>query len=454
LRLGGIGPAWIRPLGGIVPAASAILWLASCSGENPAKDSPFECDHVDADGVELTQGNVTFNRQFNGENTGGLAVPAGETVSGIEVTFLEEDRVDGNLVAAPIEIDPACPQALAVMVDDPSIAQASPSVDEPWRFQLQGLQEGETTLQVAIVHADHNDFLSLPVPVSVTTVVTDPPIQPQAMFVRDGPNPIATWNHHENGPGESTGPMLVRVGETRAGLEAVFEGAWDDGGGGHGSGGRPEIPVPAGPYALRWTVASEAVGRLQARAGEVTRFDLVGVGVGATTVVLELLFQGNPILTSGAIPVVCVDPAAPAVASPSFTCVASGLKSVIIDRGAVLPAFLPGQGAPCGWWTPGAFDVGEGMETTLYSVREFRVDPADSCDTVTLPDTTYRLSFTFSDPSVVRVTNHPFHWDEITIFHVNGLQAGTTEMTLVVTRADTGALHWISPPMPVTVAAP
>ena len=94
-----------------------------------------------------------------------------------------------------------------------------------------------------------------------------------------------------------------------------------------------------------------------------------------------------------------------------------------------------------------------GEETTLYSVREFNVNP-DPCDTNTISKFTHRLSFEFSDPNVARVTNHPFHWDEVTIFHVNGLTAGTTMMTMYVTHKDTGALHWVSPPMPVTVAAP
>jgi hypothetical protein len=179
----------------------------------------------------------------------------------------------------------------------------------------------------------------------------------------------------------------------------------------------------------------------------------VGVGAGRTTVVIGLLFQGTPVITSGPMPLVCVDAAAAAVPSPSFTCVASGLKSVIVDQGVVLPQLLPGEGAPCGWWTPGAFELSEGQETTLYSVREFRVH-ADSCATSTLQDATYRLAFEFSDPAIARITNHPFHWDEITIFHLNGLQAGSTTMTLYVTDSGTGELRWISPPMPVTVAAP
>jgi hypothetical protein len=283
--------------------------------------------------------------------------------------------------------------------------------------------------------------------------LVDLPIEPEALFVRDGPNPVATWNHHANGPGEVTGPMLALLGEKRSGLEVVFEGAWDDGGGGHGSGGREEIPVPAGTYALRWTVADPSVARLEAVSGDVTRFDLVGLGVGKTTVAIELLFQGNPILASGLVPLVCVDPTAPEISSPSFTCVASGLKSIIVDQGAVLPRLLPGEGAPCGWWTPGAFELGEGEETTLYSVREFRVNP-DPCETSILQDSTYRFSFAFSDPDIARITSHPFHWDEVTIFHVNGLVAGMTMMTIYATHKDTGALRWVSPPMPVNVAAP
>jgi hypothetical protein len=359
-------------------------------------------------------------------------------------------------VAVPIVFVPECSAdfGLGMTVTEPAIAEATPSDTEKWSFRIRGLQEGSTTLRVAVVHGDHNDFLSLEVPVSVTADAVDPPIAPEALFVRDGPNPLATWNHDgSRGLGVATGPMLVRIGARRADLEVVFEGPWDPGDGGVESGHRDEIPVPAGPYALDWTVANESVARLEAVAGEITRLDLVGTGVGATTVVIELLFQGVPILASGPMPVVCVDPAAPAVPAPSFTCVASGLKSVIVDQGTVLPPLPPGGGAPCGWWTPGAFELGEGQETTLYSVREFRVSP-DPCDTVTLGSTQVRFSFEFADRDIAKITNHPFHWNEITVFHVNGLRAGSTMMTLYATDDDTGALRWVSPPMPVTVAAP
>ncbi len=428
--------------------------LISCGG-NPASESPIDCEHVDADGVELSQGNVMLHRQFNGMSEGAVEIPAGETLASIAATFLAEDRVDGKLVSTEIDFAPECAEAfeLGVTVTNEAVARVAAIDQELWTFDLEGLQEGDTGLRVAIRHGDHNDYLSLEIPISVTTDTVLPPIEPEALFVRDGPNPIATWNHDEaRGADVATGPMLVRLGQTRADLEVVLEGEWDPGDGGVESGSREEIPLPEGPYALRWTVADESVATL-ADGTDVTRFDLIGAGIGKTTVILELLFQGSPILTSGPIPIVCVDPAAAELADPSFTCVASGLKSVIVDEGTVLPALLPGEGAPCSWWTPGAFELEEGEESTLYSVREFRVE-TDPCETNTLSKFTYRLSFEFSDPDVARITSHPFHWDEVTVFHVNGLAAGTTTLTMYVTHKDTGALRWMSPPMPVTIEAP
>ena len=438
---------------GLLGAAASLM---ACS-ENPANPGdPGNCDHVDADGLSLTQGTATLNEQFNGLNSGTIELLEGQTIADIVVTFLEEERVNGQPEPAEIAFTADCRAnyTLGFTVGDEAILAATAETGGgDWEFSLQGLQQGNTTLQVALVHADHNDFQSLEIPVTVNPSNVDPPIAAEAMFVTDGPNPIATWNHDgTRGPGAVTGPMLVELGQTRAALRVVLEGEWDPGDGGNDSGSREQLTLPDGPYELRWTVADEGVATLQA-GSSVLEFDLVGVASGLTTVVFELLHLGTVILTSGAIPVVCVDPALAEIANPSMTCVASGLKSVIVDQGTVLPPLLPGEGAPCGWWTPGAFEIDEGQESTLYSVREFGVDP-EPCETNTISKFTHRVSFVFSDPEVARVTNHPFHWDEVTIFHVNGLQTGSTTMKIYVTHKDTGALRWISPPLPVTVAAP
>lgn len=440
------------------------LWLlplavAACS--NPADEGRGDgndvCEHVDADGIQLTQGTATLNEQFQGLNTGEIELVAGQTIADIVVTFLEEERVNGQPEPAAIEFAPEClvDFALGFTIENETIIAALAATDGSWEFSLQGLQEGSTTLRVALMHGDHNDFLSLAIPVTVSPSNVDPPIEAEALFVEDGPNPIATWNHDpDEGPNEVTGPMLVELGQTRAGLRAVLEGEWDSGDGGNESGSRERLALPDGPYEFRWTVANEGVAMISA-GSSILEFDLVGVAAGKTEVVFELLHQGTAILTTGAIPVVCVDPALAEIPVVSMTCVASGLKSVIVDEGVVLPRLLPGEGATCDWWTPGAFEYDEGQESTLYSVREFRrAGVADSCATASISKFTHRLSFVFSDPEIARITNHPFHWDEITIFHVNGLQAGSTTMKIYVTHKDTGALKWISPPLPVTVGTP
>lgn len=443
----------VRRFGWMAAPIAALALLPSC-GDNPVKQE-VHCDHIDADGVRLSQGNVVLVEQFNGIHTGQIDVGAGSVQSDIEATFLKEEFVDGAPTPADITMDPACfgDHTLGWEVEDPTVAEVFQSEGQVWSFNVRGLSPGTTTVQVVIVHVDHNDFVSLPIPIVVADSSSGPGIAPEALWITEAENVLATWNYHPNGPGQATGPLLVETGTMRPGLEIVFGGAWDPGPGGHGSGDRPAVPLPAGPYAVRWTVADPSVVALDAIPGEVTQFNLRGLSPGATTVILELLFQGAPLLTSGPIPVVCVDPAAAQEPAPSFTCVASGLKSVIVDAGTALPALDPGEGAPCGWWTPGAFEVDAGTLTSLYSVREFRV-LSDPCATSTIGDSTYRLSFAFADPGIARVVNHPIHWSEITIFHVEGLAPGTTTMRIWVTNRTTGALRWASPPLGVTVAAP
>jgi hypothetical protein len=48
--------------------------------------------------------------------------------------------------------------------------------------------------------------------------------------------------------------------------------------------------------------------------------------------------------------------------------------------------------------------------------------------------------------------NHPEHWGEITIFHIEGLAAGETTLRLRLLNA--GQVTMTSPPIPVVITAP
>jgi hypothetical protein len=96
---------------------------------------------------------------------------------------------------------------------------------------------------------------------------------------------------------------------------------------------------------------------------------------------------------------------------------------------------------------PGAMTTAAGALTDLYSLRLLD----GGCATSTLNGAA-TLHFEFENPCLGRIVNHPIHWGEISIFHLQGLQAGTTQVR--ITALLHGAIQFVTPPIPVVVTPP
>jgi hypothetical protein len=409
-------------------ALAALVVLASCD-DNPVDDHDhLECDHFEAEGFDLEAGGSTLHSQFQGRIYGTLTVSEGATVTGIEVKWLDVD----SMHVAP---EPDCDQTLRWQITQPAtIGITASGGGNPWAFDLEGKQVGSTTFQVQIFHSDHADFTSLPITVDVTTVAADS-IAPPALVIMDGADAIATHNFDEtNGPGQVTGPIVLRMGTTRAALEAWFV----DGPQISPDGSRARVDIPDGLHSLAWTVADPAVLDVVANATSDWHFDMVPNQVGATTVRFQLLFNGSPRYTSGDIPVRVTD-LVPTDFNNDFSIKKNGVWTVIVNAGVVAPTH-------CRTANPGRLEVDAGDLTDLYFLKFIDA----TCGELT--GSGWDVQFEFADDGIARTIHHPFHWNEKDEFHIAGVTEGQTTVTLFLMQG--GNVQAVSPPIDVVVTAP
>ena len=171
--------------------AFVVLFAACGVDDNPVTNDDQE--HADADGFILKIDGNEIYRQFQGTHEGSITLKVGEELD-VLAMFLDHDG-DEFFPEAPEEEeededhDHAEEEvfALAISEFDSSIieihlyegddheddhAEAGEGDDElaeKFTFEVSGLQAGETTFMLQLLHGDHPDFTgALLVPVTVT----------------------------------------------------------------------------------------------------------------------------------------------------------------------------------------------------------------------------------------------------------------------------------------------
>ncbi len=133
------------------------LLVAGCDHDH---DHDHECGHIDPDGLVVARDGGAVAHQWQGDVSGGIGLTAGAATD-FAVTFLAPD-------STRITIDEDCEgYRLGWTIADTSIVQGSAVVDGPWAVSLAGRQPGATTMRLRLMHGDHADFTSLPLPVQV-----------------------------------------------------------------------------------------------------------------------------------------------------------------------------------------------------------------------------------------------------------------------------------------------
>jgi hypothetical protein len=139
--------------------AAAFLLVSGCETKNPVTD---EEGHEEAVGLVITSSGLELVRYENGVVTGSVSVQAGQETPLLTVQFIDEH--DGALFQPDEE-----GHTLGVDIEHADIAEMEQHAEDGlWRFHIIGKTAGTTSMEVKIIHEDHADFVSLPIPIQVT----------------------------------------------------------------------------------------------------------------------------------------------------------------------------------------------------------------------------------------------------------------------------------------------
>ncbi|MCA9759512.1 MAG: hypothetical protein KDA27_27200, partial [Candidatus Eisenbacteria bacterium] len=275
-------------------------------------------DEVPIEGFRIMDGATMLVEQVEGVLSGEIELEPDGSLGPLDVVFLDPE---GNVVT------PEEGATLSFTVADPSIATVTQAGLGDYSFQLDAVDEGETSFTFSLLHMGHSDFDSEPVP-----VVVGEALSPEAALVREGTNPLTFWNYDpDRGPGRVQGGIVVEVGTTRPGLTVAWLGPFDSG---YANDKREEIALSSG-YEMSVSVADQGIATATPVSGHPFQIDVQGVSVGTTTVTCELRADGNVVLTTGAFPIEVVpDPAALTVQDHYLNL--GGAWTVIVQDGAVV----------------------------------------------------------------------------------------------------------------------
>jgi hypothetical protein len=140
-------------------ACSLAFW-AGCSDDDDHDDHGH---HLEAVGTMLVHGNDTLLVAVGADPAGvvgELHVYEGETLGPLLIHFLDEE---GHWYRP--EAEPGGAHSLEILHNQLMIQLAVEPSD--WSFSVTGLEEGETTIVVRILHDDHADYVSPELPVHV-----------------------------------------------------------------------------------------------------------------------------------------------------------------------------------------------------------------------------------------------------------------------------------------------
>ena len=137
-----------------------FLLFAGCGkDDNPV--GPEDSDHVEAVGCVVKQGDVEVARAEKGAVTGQFIVE--ERVESALLSF-HVIAEDGSLFQPDVEEN-----LFAWESKRDDIADAIQyETDGDWGFHIKGFETGQTSIVFKILHGDHDDFVSLEIPIQVT----------------------------------------------------------------------------------------------------------------------------------------------------------------------------------------------------------------------------------------------------------------------------------------------
>jgi hypothetical protein len=154
--------SFIRP---VLALTLFSLGLAAigCS-DNPVTTPP--ADHFEAVGLVLVRQGIDSVVVDSAKVRGSLAVGAGDSTGYFDIFFLREDTR-----ARDLPTDDAFTLGWTI-ADTSVVALALPASDghthQHFEFRLVGKKAGTTTVVLRLLHEGHDDYVTPPIPVTVT----------------------------------------------------------------------------------------------------------------------------------------------------------------------------------------------------------------------------------------------------------------------------------------------
>lgn len=256
-----------------------MVSLVGCGSDNPTSTQE---EHFEPEGLVLIESGVRFFRYFRGQidaNDGRhseIEAPVGLTPHW-SIKFLDEN---GAEIDAPNDPDYKFTWSIA----DPTIlAVVQDEGDEgSFEFHLQGLKEGETTIEFQVSHVDHVDFRTIPLEVHVHHEEGEHG-EPVSVMLKDEETGNVLAQVSLAGANATSDTLAIANGQTTDHIEVEFV---DE----NGVEFQPEAPH----HELGIVVGdSNVLGIDPPVAPEYWAFRLIGKQAGSTTVTLSIVHEGD-----------------------------------------------------------------------------------------------------------------------------------------------------------------
>ena len=136
------------------------MFMANCGKDNNPV-GPEEPDHAEAVGCVIKQGDAELVRAEQGSVTGAFSVEERVESPLLNFYLVAEDGV----LFRPEEEG----YVFAWESKRPDLADViQRETDGLWGFHVKGFEAGQTSLVFKVLHGDHDDFVSLDIPIQIT----------------------------------------------------------------------------------------------------------------------------------------------------------------------------------------------------------------------------------------------------------------------------------------------
>jgi len=140
----------------LVGAALLTTIVAAC-GDDPTMPAH---DHFEARGLLLSDGATELVTYDSGRTTDTIRLQSGSTLAPIRMEFILENGTRGT----PSDPDLHCVWEIA---DTSKAAINWFEREGVYTLRLSGLREGETSVVFKLLHVDHEDFVTRPIPIQI-----------------------------------------------------------------------------------------------------------------------------------------------------------------------------------------------------------------------------------------------------------------------------------------------